>query len=82
MKLLFDQNISYRIPPLIEDIFPESKQVREAECAKPNAYSENDGFLDNSEDILILGRDYSKSQCEPLSLNCYFNAELRSCQKK
>jgi predicted nuclease of predicted toxin-antitoxin system len=28
MKLLFDQNISYRIPQLIEDIFPESKQVR------------------------------------------------------
>ena len=28
MKLLFDQNISYRISQLIEDIFPESKQVR------------------------------------------------------
>jgi len=29
MKLLFDQNISYRITKQIIDIFPESKQVRE-----------------------------------------------------
>ena len=29
MKLLFDQNISYRITHLIEDIFPKSKQVRD-----------------------------------------------------
>lgn len=28
MKPLFDQNISYRIPHLIEDIFPESQHVR------------------------------------------------------
>ncbi len=28
MKLLFDQNISYRIIKAIVDIFPESKQVR------------------------------------------------------
>ena len=28
MKLLFDQNVFYRISQLIEDIFPESKQVR------------------------------------------------------
>ncbi len=28
MNLLFDQNISYRITQLLEDIFPESKQVR------------------------------------------------------
>jgi predicted nuclease of predicted toxin-antitoxin system len=28
MKLLFDQNISYRIIQKIEDIFPESRQVR------------------------------------------------------
>jgi predicted nuclease of predicted toxin-antitoxin system len=27
MKLLFDQNISYRIIRIIEDIFPDSKQV-------------------------------------------------------
>ncbi len=29
MKLLFDQNISYRLIKLIIDLFPESKQVRE-----------------------------------------------------
>ncbi len=29
MKLLFDQNISYRLIKLINDLFPESKQVRE-----------------------------------------------------
>ena len=28
MKLLFDQKISYRIPHLLDDIFPESKQVK------------------------------------------------------
>ena len=28
MKLLFDQNISYRITQLLKYIFPESKQVR------------------------------------------------------
>ncbi len=27
MKLLFDQNISHRLTRLIEDIFPDSKQV-------------------------------------------------------
>lgn len=29
MKLLFDQNISFRLIQKIEDIFPNSKQVRE-----------------------------------------------------
>ena len=29
MKLLFDQNISHRLLKLIQDILPESKQVRE-----------------------------------------------------
>ena len=29
MKLLFDQNISHRILPNIQDIFPNAKQVRE-----------------------------------------------------
>ncbi|WP_192346342.1 DUF5615 family PIN-like protein [Algoriphagus sp. Y33] len=29
MKLLFDQNISYRIVKNLSDIFPEAKQVRE-----------------------------------------------------
>ncbi len=29
MKLLFDQNISFRLVKRIKDIFPEAKQVRE-----------------------------------------------------
>ena len=29
MRLLFDQNISYRLVKRIQDIFPDSKQVRE-----------------------------------------------------
>ncbi len=29
MKLLFDQNLSWRLPTILEDIFPESKHVRE-----------------------------------------------------
>jgi len=28
VKLLFDQNISFRLIPKIQDIFPESKQVK------------------------------------------------------
>lgn len=28
MKLLFDQNLSYRLCELVADIFPDSKQVR------------------------------------------------------
>ncbi|MFZ6052796.1 DUF5615 family PIN-like protein [Halocola ammonii] len=40
MKLLFDQNISFRIIPKIKEIFPESIQVREA-------------GLENSTDIQI-----------------------------
>ncbi len=31
MKLLFDQNISFRIIEKISDLFPESKQVRQIE---------------------------------------------------
>ena len=30
MKLLFDQNISFRLPEKIHSIFPRSKQVKEA----------------------------------------------------
>jgi predicted nuclease of predicted toxin-antitoxin system len=50
VKLLFDQNISFRLIAKIQDIFPESKQVREFglensndkkiwEYAKENGYS-------------------------------------------
>ena len=36
MKLLFDQNISYRIIQKIEDIFPESRQVRNLNLENSN----------------------------------------------
>ena len=29
MKLLFDQNISFRVLPLIKDIFPEANQIHQ-----------------------------------------------------
>ena len=45
MKLLFDQNISFRLIKQIIDIFPESKQVREL-------------GLDNATDIEIF--NYAK----------------------
>ena len=28
MKLLFDQNLSHRLPSLLSDLFPDSAQVR------------------------------------------------------
>ncbi len=45
MKLLFDQNISFRLVKLISDLFPDSKQVRELE-------------LENSTDFEIF--EYAK----------------------
>ena len=34
MKLLFDENLSPRLPRLVADLFPDSKHVREAELTK------------------------------------------------
>jgi len=45
MKLLFDQNISFRLIKLIIDLFPDSKQIREL-------------GLENSTDIEIF--DFAK----------------------
>jgi len=50
VKLLFDQNISYRILKLIEQTFPESKQVRELQLEdKPDKeiwkYAGQNGFI-------------------------------------
>ena len=50
MKLLFDQNLSPRLPRLLADIYPESVHVREVglrdaddiaiwQCAKQNGYA-------------------------------------------
>ena len=36
MKLLLDQNISFRITNKIQDIFPDSKQVRDVELENSN----------------------------------------------
>lgn len=47
MRLLFDQNISYRIISKISDIFPESKQVKELGL---------DGYSDR--DIWNFARDH------------------------
>ena len=45
MKLLFDQNISFRLVKLLEDYFPDAKQVRELN-------------LENARDVEIF--DYAK----------------------
>jgi predicted nuclease of predicted toxin-antitoxin system len=42
MKLLFDQNISFRITSKIQDLFPGSKQVRDLELE-----NSKDSFLCN-----------------------------------
>jgi predicted nuclease of predicted toxin-antitoxin system len=34
MKLLFDQNLSPRLPRILIDVYPESIHVREINCAK------------------------------------------------
>lgn len=49
MKLLFDQNISFRIIKLIIDLFPDSKQVRElgldnATDSEIFTFAKNNGF--------------------------------------
>ncbi len=47
MKLLFDQNISFRVIKALKDLLPEAKQVRELN-------------LENSTDLQIW--DYAKEQ--------------------
>ncbi len=36
MKLLFDQNLSFKLPHLLVDIFPESSQVRLVQLDRAN----------------------------------------------
>ena len=38
MKLLLDQNISFRITAFLNDIFPEAKQVRELALENSNDF--------------------------------------------
>jgi len=49
MKLLFDQNISYRVVKRLSDIFPGAKQVRELNLENSTdrqiwAYAKDNGF--------------------------------------
>ena len=49
MKLLFDQNISYRLVKKIDDIYPNSKQVKEVHLENKNDsqifnYAKNNGY--------------------------------------
>ena len=66
MKFLFDQNLSWRLPSILEDIFPESLHVREigfneAQDIEIWEYAKADGFAIVSKDTdfqqrsLLLG---------------------------
>ena len=66
MKLLFDQNLSWRLPSILEDIFPESLHVREigfkeAQDVEIWDYAKANGFTIVSKDTdfqqrsLLLG---------------------------
>jgi len=35
LKLLFDQNLSYRLVVALDDVYPASKHVREVASVKP-----------------------------------------------
>jgi predicted nuclease of predicted toxin-antitoxin system len=58
MKLLFDQNISYRIVPKIEAIFPLAKHISQVGFANANdvdiwLFAKNEGFV-----IVTFDTDY------------------------
>ena len=58
MKLLFDQNISFRITSKIQDLFPDSKQVRDL-----GLENSKDSFLwnyakENKYCIVTFDRDF------------------------
>src|SRR5258708_35341577 len=55
MRLLFDQNLSFRLPRLLADAFPESKQIRllgmeEAEDRAIWEYAKANDFILVSQD--------------------------------
>lgn len=56
MKLLFDQNLSHRLPDRLSDLFPASTQARlvgldRASDAELWAYAEREGFAIVSRDV-------------------------------
>jgi predicted nuclease of predicted toxin-antitoxin system len=56
MKLLFDQNLSFRLCRLLADAFPESNQIRligleEAEDRAVWEYAKTSGFILVSQDV-------------------------------
>jgi predicted nuclease of predicted toxin-antitoxin system len=56
MKLLFDQNLSFRLCRLLADAFPESNQIRligmeEAEDRTIWEYAKTNGFILVSQDV-------------------------------
>ena len=55
MKLLFDQNLSPRLPHVLEDLYPDSLHVREADLQDATdseiwAYAKQHGFVIVSKD--------------------------------
>ena len=67
MKLLFDQNLSWRLPKILEDIFPESLHVRDVgfkeakdreiwDYAKENDFSIVSKDTDFQQRSLLLGQ--------------------------
>jgi predicted nuclease of predicted toxin-antitoxin system len=58
MKLLFDQNISYRILKKIEDIFPEAKHVKELKLDKSSDIEIWIYAKDNNFSIVTFDSDF------------------------
>jgi len=56
MKLLFDQNLSWRLPQILSDLYPQSRHVREfgmkeSEDIDVWEYAKTNGFVIVTKDI-------------------------------
>jgi predicted nuclease of predicted toxin-antitoxin system len=56
MKLLFDQNLSWRLPQKLADLYPDSRHVREAGMKEAQdidiwEYAKTNGFVIVSKDL-------------------------------
>ncbi len=57
MKLLFDQNLSWRLPQRLADLYPDSRHVREFVVMKESEdvdiweYAKIDGYLIVTKDV-------------------------------
>jgi hypothetical protein len=61
MKLLFDQNLSFKLCTLLSDLFPESKPVRELGLDRSDdrvvwQHAKDNGFMLVSQDSARLSR--------------------------